>query len=642
MPFYLRKSISVGPFRFNLSKSGVGLSVGVRGLRIGTGPRGHYIHAGANGFYYRASLGHPGQKRTPAATALTSSPPRSLPADDVEMTDIESGDVLAMTDIRLQDVVGEINRRCRQVRHSSLLGWISGGTAAAIALAIKNPAVLAIVLPAYLVGRWLDSYRRTTVLFYDLEPTFADAYRRFIEAFEGMARCAKTWHVSAEGKVLDLATWKRNAGAGVMIKRSPASLRLQLPGVVKSNLDPPSVRVGRQELYFFPDMVLVLDGHKAGAVTYDKLQIDVLHARQIESEGVPSDARVVGHTWQHPNKKGGPDRRFAYNKQIPVCLYEELHLGSATGLNELVVLSKLGAAEPFGSVAKALAQYSPAETLEPTQPERLTEQQQERNALGAKKSTVIAAAIASLCLAGIAGLVWHRYAYDARAVTSSRLVHEQPPEPKSAVSTPLPKNLITGSVKQEPERALVFPAEALDVVATLSFQGGHKPVIVGRTNLPTGTELMISLRRKESGYFGQAKVIVASGQFRAGPFTQKGGPLNSGRYLVEVSSPLATLQPASVRAAIGQKGENLRGSATKVTLGERVVAISQDVEVGGGAISAVKDVKVHAQEKKNKHTWWMESCKSKCTLLQGVAAKRKESFDTSKCYLECLADQPRN
>ena len=47
MPFYLRKSVSAGPFRFNLSKSGVGVSVGVKGLRIGTGPRGHYIHAGA-------------------------------------------------------------------------------------------------------------------------------------------------------------------------------------------------------------------------------------------------------------------------------------------------------------------------------------------------------------------------------------------------------------------------------------------------------------------------------------------------------------------------------------------------------------------------------------------------------------------
>jgi hypothetical protein len=49
MPFYLRKSISAGPFRFNLSSSGIGLSVGVKGVRIGTGPRGHYVHAGRGG-----------------------------------------------------------------------------------------------------------------------------------------------------------------------------------------------------------------------------------------------------------------------------------------------------------------------------------------------------------------------------------------------------------------------------------------------------------------------------------------------------------------------------------------------------------------------------------------------------------------
>jgi hypothetical protein len=35
MGFYLRKSVAVGPFRFNLSGSGVGMSVGVRGLRVG-------------------------------------------------------------------------------------------------------------------------------------------------------------------------------------------------------------------------------------------------------------------------------------------------------------------------------------------------------------------------------------------------------------------------------------------------------------------------------------------------------------------------------------------------------------------------------------------------------------------------------
>ncbi|MFR3778285.1 MAG: DUF4236 domain-containing protein [Enterobacter sp.] len=34
MSFYIKKSIRVGPMRFNLSKSGVGASIGIKGLRL--------------------------------------------------------------------------------------------------------------------------------------------------------------------------------------------------------------------------------------------------------------------------------------------------------------------------------------------------------------------------------------------------------------------------------------------------------------------------------------------------------------------------------------------------------------------------------------------------------------------------------
>lgn len=58
MGFYIRKSFRAGPVRLNLSKSGVGVSAGIKGLRIGSGPRGSYIHAGRGGLYYRKSLGN--------------------------------------------------------------------------------------------------------------------------------------------------------------------------------------------------------------------------------------------------------------------------------------------------------------------------------------------------------------------------------------------------------------------------------------------------------------------------------------------------------------------------------------------------------------------------------------------------------
>ncbi len=40
MGFYYRKSVNLGPFRVNLSKSGLGYSVGGRGFRVGTTSRG--------------------------------------------------------------------------------------------------------------------------------------------------------------------------------------------------------------------------------------------------------------------------------------------------------------------------------------------------------------------------------------------------------------------------------------------------------------------------------------------------------------------------------------------------------------------------------------------------------------------------
>lgn len=56
MGLYLRKSFRAGPIRFNLSKSGLGISGGVKGARLSVGPRGTYVHAGRHGLYYRKHL----------------------------------------------------------------------------------------------------------------------------------------------------------------------------------------------------------------------------------------------------------------------------------------------------------------------------------------------------------------------------------------------------------------------------------------------------------------------------------------------------------------------------------------------------------------------------------------------------------
>lgn len=58
MAFYIRKSFRMGPLRLNLSKGGLGASVGVTGARVGLTPGGRaYVHAGRGGVYSRHYLG---------------------------------------------------------------------------------------------------------------------------------------------------------------------------------------------------------------------------------------------------------------------------------------------------------------------------------------------------------------------------------------------------------------------------------------------------------------------------------------------------------------------------------------------------------------------------------------------------------
>jgi hypothetical protein len=57
MGWFLRKSFRLGPLRFNLSKSGVGVSAGVKGARIGVDARGRgYVAGGRGGLYFRQRL----------------------------------------------------------------------------------------------------------------------------------------------------------------------------------------------------------------------------------------------------------------------------------------------------------------------------------------------------------------------------------------------------------------------------------------------------------------------------------------------------------------------------------------------------------------------------------------------------------
>ena len=350
MGFYIRKSVKVGPLRFNLSKSGIGVSAGIKGFRVGSGPRGNYVHMGGGGVYYRASLDSASSAASPSRPVA---PPPSLGADG--MQEIESASVLQMVDASSAGLVEEMNRKQKGVR---LWPWILvGGFFAIGPVSQIHPAGPAVMVPLVAILTWWtaqrDALRLTTVLMYDFEDAAISKYQKLHDAFDSLMAAGRVGHLAASGNVSDR---KRNAGAGVIVRRHVVRPHKAAPKRVSTNVEVPAIPVGRQTLYFFPDRLLVVESAAVGAVSYKDLGVTTSATRFIESEGVPSDAQVVDHTWQYVNKKGGPDKRFKNNRQLPIALYEEIHFTSPSGLNEVIQASKVGTGALLREAFKSLAE----------------------------------------------------------------------------------------------------------------------------------------------------------------------------------------------------------------------------------------------------------------------------------------------
>src|SRR5262245_1123829 len=239
MPFYIRKSVSVGPFRFNLSKGGIGLSAGVKGFRLGSWPRGNYVHMGRKGLYYRASLGSRKRSRSSPRRSPSPAAPRDQPpAPAVEqplMTDVEAGDVLHMQDASLENIVAQINAKpwtlwpFIAIGGVLLLVYLEGLQVGGSTLRV----LAALLAVGTLFAAYKDKVRKTVVVMYELEGGAADAYSTLCAAFDKLAKCLMIWNVDARGSRSD---WKTNFGVTGSVRRSPVRLSYGPPPTVRTNI----------------------------------------------------------------------------------------------------------------------------------------------------------------------------------------------------------------------------------------------------------------------------------------------------------------------------------------------------------------------------------------------------------------------
>lgn len=361
------KSIKVGAVRFNFSGSGIGMSVGIPGLRVGTGPRGAYISGGVAGFRYRKSLGTPARasartpapanQRTDAAQEHVALGPNILSTQVHETKDVlelarSNGDELLLS-------MNEQNRRtplwpatvlATLVCLFSVFHFTRGMADSVTGPALVLLAVLAV--PLNLWVRWRDKLRRTTVLFFDPDGATNELFERLSTGLKKASGVQKLRSIATTSKYADT---RYSAGAGQGMSFGEASLTLgQAPNVV-ANVPVPILKSGRTTLALYPDRILAFQGHAVGAIEYSRLSAVSTGSRFIEEEALPRDATVVGKTWRYVNKNGTPDRRFKDNRELPICAYNQLNLSTLDGFDMRFMASRSGCFDTFAESLAALA-----------------------------------------------------------------------------------------------------------------------------------------------------------------------------------------------------------------------------------------------------------------------------------------------
>lgn len=360
MGWYIRKSVKMGPVRFNLSKSGIGASVGITGFRIGIKPNGRsYIHAGRYGFYYREEFG----------SKITNSNKFSNVNDLNSNTDNTvfyntAGTEELKSDYK-KDVVEALTKSYKAFRCDYLTGSIAliilivlfinknyfynpydylSDNKGLFYILIGTITIISVVAFIF-VAKW-EIKRRQIDIVYEFENNDFEYYKRIISAFNKIAQCKQIWSLISSQYLLDAYQSKINAGAGSLVDRGIASSGTGKLPWVNTNISIPLIKANGKCLYFVPDGIIVYDAKGIAYVEYQNLKISYGTTTFVD-EYPPSDANIIYNTWQYVNKSGGPDRRFKNNKEIPVCEYGELKIEASNKLLLYVMTSLKDAPKEF-------------------------------------------------------------------------------------------------------------------------------------------------------------------------------------------------------------------------------------------------------------------------------------------------------
>lgn len=319
MGFRFRKSFNMGGFRINISKSGIGYSYGVKGVRFTKTAKGTS----------RTTLSIPGTGLSYVSESGKKNNTSKRVENSVEKSNsIDVYDSNALYSVEFQDLIDNLNKVKKVSKMSNILIW-------SLILCVVNP----LFIITGVIGIGLNIYIRKVLavsMEYEFDTESQKQYADLCSLWMNLNNSKKLWHIISEKS----ARAKTNAGAGRLVKRLEVKAIKKLPNYISSNVVPFGLDLKSKQILFFPDKLIVI-AKRITAVSYNEIDLDFGHTNFIEEGFVPKDAKVIGKTWKFVNKNGQRDKRYKNNKQLPRCEYGKIYIQSGKALYVEIMCSNV-------------------------------------------------------------------------------------------------------------------------------------------------------------------------------------------------------------------------------------------------------------------------------------------------------------
>lgn len=337
-----RKSINLGGgFRVNLSKSGIGYSWGTKGYRVTKkadgGVRKTYSIPGTGLSWTEDS------KKGKRTNNNFRNAPNS--GNGVSYSAVSQNVLYQATDANTKDFVTDSSKEFIDTikKFATIRGLLKWGSIITFFIMFGTPSI-AILFIIFLVTYIVFSATLKINVEYDCDEYGKRRIQMLDQAMSTLINNRMIWQILTE---VATTSRKTNAGASSSVNRKQVRFIKKKPYFLKTDATCYYIKLRNDQIFVLPDRLIVKGKKGWGVVEYSELHVGVDNQVFIESEAVPKDAAVIGHTWQYVNKDGGPDKRFSNNRQFPKCNYGQLTFKSDTGLNIILYISNIGNAQKF-------------------------------------------------------------------------------------------------------------------------------------------------------------------------------------------------------------------------------------------------------------------------------------------------------